>query len=152
MLGQLKTFAMSIALAMADDSLELPAEDDLAKFSKLRTAAKYIAAKRTGDAAAAEKLDKALAASRSEHERILSALEDKDSGQTEALSLAAELEAAILGNFASAQAAARKKESKADPRQLMTDYLNAGLLPAEELEESFRRFDAARTAVSAGKK
>lgn len=152
MLGQLKTFAMSIALAMADDSLELPAEDDLAKFSKLRTAAKYIAAKRTGDAAAAEKLDKALAASRSEHERILSALEDKDSGQTEALSLAAELEAAILGNFASAQAAARKKESKADPRQLMTDYLNAGLLPAEELEESFRRFDAAWTAVSAGKK
>ena len=77
MLGQLKTFAMSIALAMADDSLELPAEDDLAKFSKLRTAAKYIAAKRTGDAAAAEKLDKALAASKSEHERILSALEDK---------------------------------------------------------------------------
>ena len=147
---RLKPLALQIASAWADSEAALPDDAALEKFPRLRTAAKYIAALREGDPAAAEKLEKQIASARSEHQRIIAALEEISSArQQEPLSLAAELEAAILGNFASDKAA--KKKQAADPRQLQQEYLNAGLLPLQELEESFQRFDAAFSAASVKK-
>ena len=146
---KLKPLALQVAAAYADTESPLPDEAVLEKFPRLKTAAKLIASLREGDASCAEKLEKQIASARTEHERILSSLEEFSAEKTqEPLSLAAELEAAILGNFASAQAAERKKKT-ADPKQLKQEFLNAGLLPVEELEESFKRFDAAFAAAAA---
>jgi len=148
----LRPLAGRLASALDDPGAELPGETELEPFPKLRTAARCIAALRAGEASARERLDKCLASARAEHERIIAALEKLGgAAKEEPLSLAAELEAAILGNFAAGEAAARKKDPAADPRQLREAYLNAGLLPASELEESFRRFDAAFAAASAEK-
>ena len=148
---QLKALAMQVAAAYKDAECALPDDAVLEKFARLRSAAKLIAGIRSGDESCGDKLEKQIASARSEHARIISALEDMGAErQQEPLSLAAELEAAILGNFASVQAAERKKKT-ADPRQLKQEFLNAGLLPADELEESFRRFEAAFAAASAKK-
>ena len=120
--------------------------DHLDRFHRLHTAAELIRAAAGGDAKALKKLTRLEAAAQEEHDRINAALE-KLAGITpageaaEPLSLAAELEAAIAGNFARSSAAAEAKP--ADPGQLQNEYLNAGLLAPEALEESFRRFDAA---------
>lgn len=120
--------------------------DHLDRFHRLHTAAELIRAAAGGDAKALKKLSRLEAAAQEEHDRINAALE-KLAGITPAgeaaapLSLAAELEAAIAGNFAKSSAAAEAKP--ADPGQLLNEYLNAGLLAPEPLEESFRRFDAA---------
>ena len=120
--------------------------DHLDRFHRLHTAAELIRAAAGGDAKALKKLTRLEAAAQEEHNRINAALE-KLAGITpageaaEPLSLAAELEAAIAGNFARSSAAAEAKP--ADPGQLQNEYLNAGLLAPEALEESFRRFDAA---------
>lgn len=149
---QLKPLALQIAAAYKDAESELPDEAVLEKFPRLRTAAKLIASSRSGEAGCAEKLEKQIAAARTEHERILSGLEALTAEKTqEPLSLAAEIEAAIFGNFASAQTADRKKKA-ADPKQLKQEFLNAGLLPVEELEASFQRFDAAFAAAVAKNK
>ena len=58
-----------------------------------------------------------------------------------ALDLAAELQAAIAGNFA--KSSARAVEKVVDPKQLLSEYLNTGLVDAETLERSFERFDNA---------
>lgn len=124
--------------------------DHLDRFHRLHTAAELIRAAAGGDAKALKKLTRLEAAAQEEHDRINAALE-KLAGITpageaaEPLSLAAELEAAIAGNFARSSAAAEAKP--ADPGQLQNEYLNAGLLAPEALEESFRRFDAACTKL-----
>ena len=146
---QMKGLALLLAAACQDTGAALPEEDALEKFPRLRTACKLISACRNGEPESAEKLEKQFAVSRNEHSRILTALEELGSAkQSEPLSLAAELEAAILGNFAAAEAAERRKKT-ADPKQLKAEYINAGLLPLEELEASFARFDAAFAAAAA---
>lgn len=120
--------------------------DQLDRFHRLHTAAELIRAASGGDAKALKKLSRLEAAAQEEHDRINAALEKlagiTPGGENAApLSLAAELEAAIAGNFAKSSAAAEEKP--ADPDRLQSEYLNAGLLAPEALEESFRRFDAA---------
>jgi len=97
-----------------------------------------------GDAKAAEKVEKSVNAARAEYESLLSDLEALagiGTGNDAPLSLAAELEAAIMGNFAKAEA--RAAEKKADPTELRQRFLNAGVVPAAEFSEFCRRFDAA---------
>ncbi len=114
-----------------------------ALFPKLNAAAQLLAQAASGDdAEALEKLEKQFKNTAVEHERICAELE-KIGGGTESGSgsLAEELEAAIRGNFARTEA--RNAVRSIDPAKLTADFLNAGLLPPEELEASFKRFDAA---------
>ena len=145
---QLESLAMQVASAWKNNEIPLPEDSVLEKYPKLRNAAKLIKSLREGDSAAGEKLDKLAVSARSEHERIILALESLSAEkQLEPVSLAAELEAAILCNFAAAEAAERKKKNTATPKQLQSEYLNAGLLPEEELQASFKRFAAAFAAA-----
>ena len=126
--------------------LALLDSDHLDRFHRLHTAAELIRAAAGGDEKALKKLSRLELSAQEEHDRINAALEKlagiTPAGQeTAPLSLAAELEAAIAGNFAKSSAAAEEKP--ADPGRLLNEYLNAGLLAPEALEKSFRRFDAA---------
>lgn len=146
----LRPLAMQLAAAIDDENAPLPDDAVLEKYPRLRTAAKIIVSVRSGESGAAEKLEKQLAAARNEHKRIISALEAAVAVPEEKpLSLAAELEAAILGNFAAGSANGRKQKNTADPSLLKQDFLNAGLLPADELAASFDRFDSLFAEVSA---
>ena len=60
----------------------------------------------------------------------------------DALALAAELTAAIAGNFA-ASSAHESRPKSIDPKQLLAEFANAGLLERDALEASFERFDNA---------
>ena len=115
-------------------------------FPKLSSAAKLISDALAGDAKAIDKLNRHLTAAGAEHERICSELE-KLSGKQEAEeeNLAAALQAAIMGNFAKAEAKAAAQAI--DPNKLASEYLNAGLLLPEALESSFIRFDAAMSKL-----
>ncbi|MBR2873473.1 MAG: DUF349 domain-containing protein, partial [Lentisphaeria bacterium] len=111
-------------------------------FPKLSSASKLIAAVLAGDAKALDKLNRQLTAAQAEHDRICSELEKLSGAQAaEGDNLAAALEAAIMGNFAKAEAKAAAQA--VDPNKLASEYLNAGLLLPDELEASFARFDAA---------
>ena len=115
-------------------------------FPKLAGAAKLISAALTGDAKAAEKLNRQISAARQEHDRICTALEKISGGQESGEeNLAAALQAAIMGNFAKDEAKAAAQA--VDPNKLASEYLNAGLLPSEELEVSYQRFDAAMSRI-----
>ncbi len=121
--------------------------ENLERFPKLHSAAALIRSAAGGDAKAAEKLDRAVAAARVEHDRICAALEklvgveDGSTAMKPEVSLADELQAAIAGNFMRSDAKAVEKS--VDPKQLLAEYLNAGLLGERELEASFERFDRA---------
>jgi hypothetical protein len=115
-------------------------------FPKLSSAAKLIADILAGDTKSVEKLNRHLTAAGAEHDRICSELE-KLSGkeEPEEENLAAVLQAAIMGNFAKAEAKAAAQAI--DPNKLASEYLNAGLLLPEALEASFVRFDAAMSKL-----
>ena len=101
-----------------------------------------IACEDSCDAQALDKLNRQLAAAQAEHDRICSELEKLSGAQAaEEDNLAAALEAAIMGNFAKAEAKAAAQA--VDPNKLASEYLNAGLLLPDDLEASFARFDAA---------
>ncbi|MDR0933100.1 MAG: DUF349 domain-containing protein [Victivallales bacterium] len=126
--------------------------ENLDKFPKLAAVATLIAQVASGDAKAEEKLLKSLASATSERKRIVAELEktvgienksENESSMSDAMSLAAELTAAIVGNFASANAKAETPRSTADPKQLLSEFVNAGLPEADSLEELFTRFDNA---------
>ena len=114
--------------------------------TELSSAAKLIAAAVDGDAKALEKLNRQISGARQEHERICSELEKLSGAQeSDSDNLAAALQAAIMGNFAKDEA--RAAAQAIDPNKLASEYLNAGVLPSEELEASFSRFDAAMSRV-----
>ena len=115
-------------------------------FPKLSNSAKLISAVIAGDEKALEKLNRQLNTAKAEHERICSELEKLSGAQEgEEENLAAALEAAIMGNFAKAEAKAAAQN--VDPNKLASEYLNAGLLLPEELEASYARFDAAMSKL-----
>ena len=137
-----RELAAAVDKLLAGEKFEFTAPAAAEMFPKLSSAAKLIAGALEGDAKAAEKLNRQLAAARAEHERICTELEKLAGTQeSEEENLAAALEAAIMGNFAKDEAKAAAQ--KIDPNKLASEYLNAGVLPGEELENSFARFDAA---------
>ena len=123
------------------------AVEHLDRFGKLNSAAQLLKSAIAGDAKALERLEKQAAAAEADQNRICSELEKLVGVKQEpeeaapALDLAAELQAAIAGNFA--KSSARAVEKVVDPKQLLSEYLNTGLVDAETLERSFERFDNA---------
>lgn len=122
--------------------------DHAGLFSKLNAGLQLLPAASSGDAKAKERLEKLLHQAEKEHDRICSALEKLVGVEPpaaekadDAASLAAELTAAIAGNFAAG--AVKAQEKPVDPKQLLAEYLNAGLLGSAALEESLERFDRA---------
>lgn len=141
-----------LAAAAADAVLngnaapELP-EEQLALFPKLQQMTLLFSAISGGDQKALEKLKKMTLTAGTEQERIVSALEEAVGIKTAkaadtARDLAAELQAAIFGN--SGFGSAEKQESKpVDPKQLLSDYFNAGVSTAEDTAASVERFKTA---------
>ena len=121
--------ASRIAAKLAEDkTAEIP--EELAKFPKLRQA---IEASRADDPAQWNKL---AAHSEKECARIVAEAEAlrgavKDAPQ---LDLAAELQAAITGNFARREAEAQKPKRSLD--DLRREFASLGVLPAETLEKA----------------
>ena len=141
-----RELAVALDKLLAGEKFEFTPPAATEMFPKLSGSAKLIAAALADDAKALEKLNRQLAAARQEHERICTELEKlSGAGENEEENLAAALQAAIMGNFAKDEAKAAAKAI--DPNKLASDYLNAGLLPAEELESSYIRFDAAMSKL-----
>ncbi len=141
-----RELALAVDKLLAGEKFEFAPPAAAEVFSKLSSAAKLIAAALGGDAKALEKLNRQIAAARQEHERICGELEKLSGAQeSEADNLAAALQAAIMGNFAKDEA--RAAAQAIDPNKLASEYLNAGILPSEELEASYSRFDAAMSRV-----
>ena len=141
-----RELALAVDKLLAGEKFEFAPPAAAEVFPKLSSAAKLIAAALGGDARALEKLNRQIAAARQEHERICGELEKLSGAQeSEADNLAAALQAAIMGNFAKDEA--RAAAQAIDPNKLASEYLNAGILPSEELEASYSRFDAAMSRV-----
>lgn len=128
------------------------AVENLDRFPKLSAAAQLIGQVAAGDEKAKEKLEKSFDSAMHEHKRICSELEklvgieaeeEAKPAADDALSLAAELTAAIAGNFAASNARAEARNKVVDPKQLLSEFVGAGLLEAADLEVSFERFDRA---------
>ena len=141
-----RELALAVDKLLAGEKFEFAPPAAAEVFPKMSSAAKLIAAALGGDAKALEKLNRQIAAARQEHERICGELEKLSGAQeSEADNLAAALQAAIMGNFAKDEA--RAAAQAIDPNKLASEYLNAGILPSEELEASYSRFDAAMSRV-----
>ena len=129
-------------LAAAVAAGERPEPGDYADFPRLTAALNsYLA----GDTA---KLERHYASSRREYQRIISELEklsDPAPAASGADSLAAELQAAILGNFAREEAMAARRNIS--PEKLYDEFRSGGLLPSEELEATFSCFEALRAGI-----
>ena len=158
-----KTVARALAAAWADAKANGTLEEgklaieNLDRFPKLASAAKLIGEAASGDEKAKEKLAKAFDNAAEERGRItaelekLVGIESKEepaaSAANDAMSLAAELTAAIAGNFAASSARAEAREKTLDPKQLLAEFASAGLLEADALEAAFERFDNAYAKV-----
>jgi len=133
------------------------AVENLDRFPKLASAAKLIGEAASGDEKAKEKLARSLENAAEERGRItaelekLVGIESKEetaaSAANDAMSLAAELTAAIAGNFAASSARAEAREKTLDPKQLLAEFASAGLVEADALEAAFERFDNAYAKV-----
>lgn len=126
--------------------------EGLEHFPKLSVAAQLIGQAATGDERAKEKLEKAFVSAMREHKRICSQLENLvgiepaaagNPVPDDALSLAAELTAAIADNFAASNTRSGARNKLADPKQLLSEFADAGLLEEADLEDSFARFERA---------
>lgn len=158
-----KTVARALAAAWADVKANGTLEEgklaveNLDRFPKLASAAKLIGEAASGDEKAKEKLAKAFDNAAEERGRItaelekLVGIESKEAAASpaaaDAMSLAAELTAAIAGNFAASSARAEAREKTLDPKQLLAEFASAGLLEADALEAAFERFDNAYAKV-----
>ena len=141
-----REISAAAAKLLKGEKFEFNAPAAAEMFPKLSSASKLIAAVLAGDAKALDKLNRQLAAAQAEHDRICSELEKLSGAQAaEEDNLAAALEAAIMGNFAKAEAKAAAQA--VDPNKLASEYLNAGLLLPDDLEASFARFDAAMSSL-----
>ena len=141
-----REIALALDKCLAGEKFDFTPPAAAEMFPKLAGAAKLISAVLEGDSKAAEKLNRQISAARQEHDRICTALEKISGGkESEEENLAAALQAAIMGNFAKDEAKAAAQAI--DPNKLASEYLNAGLLPSEELEGSYQRFDAAMSKI-----
>ncbi|MBS1368744.1 MAG: DUF349 domain-containing protein [Lentisphaeria bacterium] len=153
-----KSVARSLAAAWEEVKSGAPLEEgrlaveNLDRFPKLAAAAALIGQAAAGDEKAKEKLNKAFDSAAAEHKRIITELEklvgieskeEEKPAADDAMSLAAELTAAIAGNFAASNARAEARAKIVDPKQLLSEFVNAGLLESTALEASFERFDNA---------
>lgn len=146
--------AVALALAAGLDNwrsgaaVELPPPETLAAYPKLQNFAAALTAAAAGDDKAADKVEKLIAAARSEREKICTELEKlagTSSNEPETLDLAQELQFAMLGNFGKSGAAASAKA--ADPHRLCSDFAACGIVPAAELQEFQNRFNAAKNII-----
>lgn len=130
---------------LAGEEVSLPDDAAFAGFAKLQNFAALLASAVSGDAKAAEKLAKQSAASLAEREAICVKLEklagnnSADSSDSE-ISLALELQNAMMGNFGKSSPAAAPVE---DPKALLADFAGCGIVPAEQLKLLQARVDAA---------
>ena len=108
-------------------------DEDYAPFPALM---KFLQQLRAGDRT---RLERSVNVAREEHERILRELE-KATGHSAVNDLAAELTAAIAGNFGFS---GNPVAPVVDKGRLLEEYLATGPLDAAGLEESCRRFEAA---------
>ncbi len=150
-----KSLARPLALAFSalkrgetiDESV-LEAEH-LEAFPKLHSAAQLLKVAVTGDTKALEKLERLAVTAEAEQDRICTELEKlvglEPGGTIPVLDLATELQLAIAGNFAKVNAREAAEEAKIaqDPKLLLSEYINTGLVEAEALERSLERFDHA---------
>ena len=139
---------------LAGESVELPENDSFAAFPKLQNFASLLNSAVSGDAKAAEKLAKQSAAALTERENICAKLEKlagtkSDNGGEEVMSLAMELEAAMMGNFG--KSSAKSSAAVEDPKVLIADFAACGIVPAEQLAQLQGRVDAAAEIIFAGK-
>ena len=106
------------------------ATEQLSEYPKLQAACELIEAEASGDESAKAKLEKLIAGNRQEAERIVKELCPET---PKPQSLAEELEAAILGNFAKKEA---EKQNRKVPSstELQRKFLNLGFIPAADLE------------------
>lgn len=125
------------------ETAELPAAEKFTGFQKLQSAAVLLSQALAGDEKAVAKLEKHVAQALAEREAVCCELENAAGmGKAEAapLSLAQELEAAIMGNFAAKEAAVSKN---VDPHKLLSDFAAAGLVGAAELSDFQNRIASA---------
>ncbi|MBQ7396757.1 MAG: DUF349 domain-containing protein [Lentisphaeria bacterium] len=133
-----------IVLALGNNPAEKP--EGIVNFSRLVTVFELL---NSTEANAAAKLDKIIQASRKTTEKILSELRELAGNDNEQpLTLAQELEAAILGNFARTEVERSRKARISDIRHLrqefMTIYLNADEFSdaVSEVEELLAKISA----------
>ena len=139
---------------LAGETVELPEADTFAAFPKLQNFAALLGAAVSGDAKAAEKLAKQSAAALAEREAICVKLEKlagnkSDDAADEPISLAMELEAAMMGNFG--KSSAKSAMPVEDPKVLVADFAACGIVPAEKLAELQARVDAASKIIFAAR-
>ena len=120
--------ARAAAKLLSDQAAELP--EELAKFPKLQQS---VEAARAEDKTAWNKL---AAHSEKECARLVAEAEALRGGKKDApqLDLAAELQAAIMGNFARREAEAQKPKRSLD--DLRKEFMTLGALPPETLEKA----------------
>ena len=128
------TAAARAASRLLDDpEPELPPELD--RFPKLKHSLETARAAASGDAAAQSAWKKLSDHAAAECARIVAEAEELNGGAKNAApagDLAAELEAAILGNFARREAEARKPRRTVE--ELRKEFMALGALPADKLE------------------
>ena len=139
---------------LAGETIELPEDGIWSAFPKLQSFATLLAAAVAGDAKAAEKLAKQSAAALAEREAICAKLEKlagnkSDDSANEPLSLAMELEVAMMGNFG--KSSAKSAMPVEDPKVLAADFAACGIVPAEKLAGLQARVDAASKIIFSGK-
>ncbi len=147
------TLAACYSSFLAGEDVTVPEVERFAGFPKLQSAASLLAAAVAGDSKAAEKLSRHAAAAAAEREEICAKLESlagiKNSGSEAELSLAEELQFAMMGNFG--KSADRSAEKSSDPKRLLADFAGCGLIPAESLVELQQRIDAAAAIIGEGR-
>jgi len=131
--------ARAAAQALADSAAELP--EAVAKFPKLRQSLEAARAA-AADPAAAPAWKKLDEHARKECARLADAARELKGGAKKsapATDLAAELQAAILGNFARREAEARQPRRSLD--DLRKEFMTLGVLPADTLEAALEALD-----------
>lgn len=139
---------------LAGEAVELPEDGSWSAFPKLQSFAVLLSAAVSGDAKAAEKLAKQSAAALAEREAICAKLEKlagnkSDDAADQPLSLAMELEAAMMGNFG--KSSAKSAMPVEDPKVLAADFAACGIVPVEKLAGLQARVDAVAKVIFAGK-
>ena len=135
---------------LAGEAVELQEAETFAAFPKLQNFAALLGSAVSGDAKAAEKLAKQAAAAQAERENICAKLEKlagtkSDDSKDNVLSLAMELEAAMMGNFG--KASGKSAAPVEDPKALLADFAACGIVPAEVLAGLQARVDAALKVI-----
>ncbi len=144
-----ETVARHYEQFLLDRSLDLSAiaNLDLSMFAGLDNAVKLLCG---NDEKCCRKLEKQLEENRKNVKRICEELEKLAGGEPKkqpdsADALAAELAAAIAGNFAVGPVTVKKV--KIDPNDLIEEYFRIGILPSEDLESSLLVIEKAKVSL-----